>query len=92
MRTLRPLASILVPLALSACATTPAQLSTASASNSAAPAGKKICRDAMATGSMGFRYVCHTAAEWAQIDGLDDGSVKRGALPSTYMPHNTANH
>jgi hypothetical protein len=44
----------------------------------------------MVTGSMGFRYICHTQAEWDRLAGRDDDAVKTAPLPSTFQTHNSA--
>ena len=66
----------LLPLGLSACATTPQNPASASATPAAsqqaqsATPEKKICRDVSTTGSYGPRHECHTASEWQKIDDL----------------------
>ncbi|MGZ2412656.1 hypothetical protein ACUXST_002085 [Sphingomonas sp. F9_3S_D5_B_2] len=82
-------AILLQALALAACQTEPGGQVASAAPNAGAPAEKKVCRDMMTTGSIGFRYICHTRSEWAQLDG-QGSSVKQSDMPSTFMPHANA--
>lgn len=84
--------AILVQAALlSGCAMQPsAQMAPAALADASTPAQQKVCRDTMVTGSMGFRYICHTQAEWDRLAGRDDDAVKTAPLPSTFQTHNSA--
>lgn len=45
----------------------------------AADPAKKLCREQAETGSRFKKRICHTAAEWAQIDA-DNGNAANAAL------------
>ena len=83
-------AILIQAVVLSGCQAETAPQGASAAASSAAASQKKICQDMMSTGSMGFRYICHTQAEWNQINGYADPDVKRSAMPSTFMPHGNA--
>jgi len=64
-------------------------LSTAAYAQDAAPSPaptpvkeKQVCRNMAVTGSIMGRRICHTAAEWRQIDGTNSDSARR-ALDSS---------
>ena len=75
---MRLLASIAVLcLASPAALAEPATTTPPSSGPVAAKPEKKICRAAVGTGTIMARRVCHTRAEWAQIDGQGSASAQQ---------------